>query len=254
MSAIVLLVLAAVYLLPSIIAARRECGSTAAIVVFNVVAGWTALGWFAALAWARGGRIKGSIWPTELVARVRAASVVGMMLILTGCSVEPEPSAVHAYSAATLAKARLDPVAATAKLNAYRAEKGLNPLRLDPALTAMAERQAQAMAASETMSHDVAGPFSARLAASGINAAVGENLAAGYMSLDEALAGWRASAGHDANLLMAGATRFGIALAKNPSGGYGAYWAMEVGAEQRSGSGPEVVWLFPLPVVLIKPQ
>jgi uncharacterized protein YkwD len=168
--------------------------------------------------------------------------------------VEPEPGAVHAYPAAALAKARLDPVAATAKLNAYRVEKGLNPLRLDPALTAMAERQAQAMAASETMSHDVGGPFSVRLAASGINAAAGENLAAGYMSFDETLAGWRASAGHDANLLMAGATRFGIALAKNPSGGYGAYWAMEVGAEQRSGGAPEVVWLFPLPVVLIKPQ
>jgi hypothetical protein len=190
-----------------------------------------------------------------LVANFCAASAVGVMLILTGCSVEPEPRAVHAYSATILAKARLDPVAATAKLNAYRAEKGLNPLRLDPALTAMAERQAQAMAASETMSHDVAGPFSARLAASGINAAAGENLAAGYLSFDEALAGWRTSAGHDANLLMAGATRFGIALAKNRSGdGYGAFWAMEVGAEQRSGGPPEVVWLFPLPVVLIKPQ
>jgi hypothetical protein len=58
--------------------------------------------------------------------------------------VEPELGAVHAYSAAALAKARLDPVAATAKLNAYRAEKGLNALRLDPVLTAMAERQAQA--------------------------------------------------------------------------------------------------------------
>ena len=79
-------------------------------------------------------------------------------------------------------------------------------------------------------------------------------LGAGYMSFDEALAGWRASAGHDANLLMASATRFGVALAKNPSDAYGAYWAMEVGAEQRSGGAPEVVWLFPLPVVLIKPQ
>ena len=79
----------------------------------------------------------------------------------------------------------------------YRAEKGLNPLRLDPALTAMAERQAQAMAQSGTMSHDVAGSLSARLAASGINAPAGENLGEGYMSFEQALAGWRASVAPD---------------------------------------------------------
>ena len=81
------------------------------------------------------------------------------MFALTGCSEAPEPRAVHVPSATTLAKVRLQPVAATAKLNAYRAEKGLNPLRLDPALTAMAERQAQAMAQSGTPSHDVADDF-----------------------------------------------------------------------------------------------
>jgi uncharacterized protein YkwD len=182
------------------------------------------------------------------------AATAGVMLTLTGCSVEPEPRAVYTPSATILAKVRLDPAAATAKLNAYRAEKGLNPLRLDPTLTAMAERQAQAMAQSGTMSHDVDGSLSARLAARGINASTGENLGAGYMSFDEALAGWRASAGHNANLLMSGATRFGIAFARNPSAGYGVYWAMEVGAEPRSGGAPEAVWLFPLPIVLIKPQ
>jgi uncharacterized protein YkwD len=163
------------------------------------------------------------------------------MLTLAGCSVEPEPRAVYARSATTtLSRVRLDPTAATAKLNAYRA--------------AMAERQAEAMANSGTMSHDVDGSLSTRLAASGIKAPTGENLAAGYMSLDEVLAGWRASAGHNANLLMSGATRFGIALAKNPDDAYEAYWAMDVGAAERSGGAPEVVWLFPLPVVLIKPQ
>jgi hypothetical protein len=133
----------------------------------------------------------------------------------------------------------------------YRAEEGLNPVRLDPALTAMAQRQAQAMAQSGTMTHEVAG---ARLAASGMNAPTGENLGAGYMSFDEALAGWRASAGHNANLLMSGATRFGIALAKNPTDAYGAYRAMEVGAEPRSGGAAVAVWLFPLPIVVFEPR
>jgi uncharacterized protein YkwD len=187
-------------------------------------------------------------------ASFRFAAVAGLLLGVTGCSVAPETRAVYVPSAITLAKVRLDPVAATAKLNAYRAEKGLNPLRLDPTLTAMADRQAQAMAQSGTMSHDLAGSLSARLAASGINAPTGENLGAGYMSFDEVLAGWRASAGHDANLLMPGATRFGIALARNPSARYGAYWAMEVGPEPRIGGAPVVKWLFPLPIVVIEPQ
>jgi hypothetical protein len=191
---------------------------------------------------------------TKLAALLRFGRAIGVMLSLTGCAVAPEPRPVYRLSATALAKARLDPVAATAKLNAYRAEKGLKPLQLDPTLTAMAERQAQAMAQSGTMSHDVAGSLSARLAASGINAPTGENLGAGYMSFDEALAGWRASPGHDANLLMPGATRFGIALAKNPSASYGAYWAMEVGAEPRTGGAPVVVWLFPLPIVVIEPR
>jgi uncharacterized protein YkwD len=110
---------------------------------------------------------------------------------------EPETHPVYVSSANTLAKVRLDRATATAKLNAYRAEKGLNPLRLDPAATAMAERQAQAMAQSGTMSHDVAGSLSARLAASGINAPAGENLGEGYMSFEQALAGWRASGAPD---------------------------------------------------------
>ena len=170
---------------------------------------------------------------------------VGLTLSLAGCAVAPEPRVARLPSVVALAKVRLDPVAATAKLNAYRAEKGLNSLRLDPALTAMAERQAQAMAASGTMSHEVAGAFSSRLAASGIKSTAGENLGEGYMSFDEAFSDWRSSAGHDANLLMPDATRFGIALAKNSSAGYGAYWAMVVAAEQRTMPG---AWFAPFPM------
>jgi uncharacterized protein YkwD len=169
---------------------------------------------------------------------LRALRAFAVLFVLAGCGGERlENHAVSRPPASELAALRLDPAAATARLNAYRAEKGVNPLRLDPALTAMAERQAQAMAQSGTLSHDVAGSFSARLGASGIDAArSGENLGAGYMSFDEVLAGWRADGGHDANLLMPGATRFGIALAKNPSDVYGAYWAMEVAAEPRTGA------------------
>ena len=54
---------------------------------------------------------------------------------------------------------RLDPGAAESAINAYRASRGLKPLRLDPALTAMAQRQADAMVAGDALSHNVGGPF-----------------------------------------------------------------------------------------------
>jgi hypothetical protein len=72
MSAILLValafVLAAVYFVPAIIAVRRRCRWDAAIFVFNLLLGWTVFGWFAALNWALGGRIRVSIRPTEVVA------------------------------------------------------------------------------------------------------------------------------------------------------------------------------------------
>src|SRR5580658_10112607 len=103
-----------------------------------------------------GMKASGLVEQRRSAASFRFAAVAGLVLGVTGCSVAPETRAVYVPSPTTLAKVRLDPVAATAKLNAYRAEKGLNPLRLDSTLTAMADRQAQAMAQSGTMSHDVA--------------------------------------------------------------------------------------------------
>jgi hypothetical protein len=155
-------------------------------------------------------------------------------LALVGCAAGIEEPQRRVWSAKDLAAVRLDPAAAAADLNAYRAAKGLPPIRLDPALSAMAERQAKAMASAGAISHDAAGSFQSRLAASGIDATeAGENLGGGYLSLSEAMSGWRHSPGHDANLLMAGGSRFGIAIAKNPNTQYGVFWAMEIAGEPR---------------------
>jgi Superinfection immunity protein len=71
MTGLLLVGLAVLYFAPAIIGFRRECKSSVAIFVFNLLLGWTALGMLVALAWALGGRIRGSIWPTEVVMRVR---------------------------------------------------------------------------------------------------------------------------------------------------------------------------------------
>lgn len=43
---------AAVYLLPTIIAYRKQKGNRAAILALNIFLGWTFLGWLIALIWA----------------------------------------------------------------------------------------------------------------------------------------------------------------------------------------------------------
>jgi uncharacterized protein YkwD len=130
---------------------------------------------------------------------------------------------------------RLDPVAFGAALDAYRASHGLPPLRRDPALSAMAERQAEAMVRADSLSHRVARSFAKRLGAAGVDPSeAGENLGGGYYSVREAMDGWRGSPEHDANLLIKGATRYGVAIAKDPRTQYGVYWALELASEQRN--------------------
>ena len=160
--------------------------------------------------------------------------VFALVLALAGCA-GGEPIAtgpVNPRFAREVADTRLDPEAAVAALTAYRASRRLGAVRLDPALTAMAQRQADAMVAANTLSHDVAGSFSSRLASAGIDMSeAGENLGAGYFSLDEAMTGWRNSSEHNANLLMKNATRIGVAIAKDPHTRYGVYWALELASE-----------------------
>lgn len=158
---------------------------------------------------------------------------LALAFCLAGCAGEirdtrpPSPGAVE-----RLASVRVDPAAATRILNAYRTSKGLSTVTLDPTLTAMAQRQADAMAAANALSHDTGGSFPSRVHAAGLDASrAAENLGAGYHSTEEAFAGWKASSGHDANLRMAEATRFGIALAKNPATRYGAWWAFVIAGE-----------------------
>jgi uncharacterized protein YkwD len=49
-------------------------------------------------------------------------------------------------------------------ISRYRQEHGLSAVKTDPQLTAIAERQAKAMAESGIMDHSVAGSFSSRVA------------------------------------------------------------------------------------------
>jgi uncharacterized protein YkwD len=99
-------------------------------------------------------------------------------------------------------------------VSGYRHTHGLSAVKTDAQLTAVAERQAQAMARSGVMDHSVAGSFATRVSSTPV-AAAGENLARGTKSWAETMQLWEASSGHNANLLLPGATIVGVGVATN---------------------------------------
>jgi uncharacterized protein YkwD len=101
---------------------------------------------------------------------------------------------------------------AAAIISQYRRAHGLSAVKIDARLTAVAERQARAMAKAGVMDHNVAGPFAARVADVPVGAA-GENLAEGTKTWAETVQRWETSAGHNANLLLPDATHVGVAVA-----------------------------------------
>jgi uncharacterized protein YkwD len=123
--------------------------------------------------------------------------------------------------------AELDGAAAASMISDYRTNNGLPAVTLDPTLTQMAQAQAAIMARRDKLEHSVKKSFAARLKAAGYDAKrAAENIGAGYHTLAEAFSGWRDSKPHNANLLLAGATRMGIAAVYTPTSKYKVYWAL----------------------------
>jgi hypothetical protein len=112
-------------------------------------------------------------------------------------------------------------------ISRYRREHGLSIVKTDPQLTAIAERQAKAMAASGVMDHDVAGPFSSRIAGVRTGMAA-ENIAAGTSTWADTFRMWQLSPGHNANLLLAKADSVGVAVIHNEQTRYKTFWAMVI--------------------------
>ena len=123
-------------------------------------------------------------------------------------------------------------------ISRYRREHGLSTVRTDPQLTAIAERQAKAMAASGIMDHSVAGSFSSRISGARMGMAA-ENIAAGTSTWAETFRMWQASPGHNANLLLSRADSVGVAVARNDKTRYKTFWAMVIAEKEKSPKGKE---------------
>ncbi len=127
-----------------------------------------------------------------------------------------------------------------AGVNAERSRAGVPPLRLDPTLTRLAGFYACRMVEDGFFAHE--DPFDGStvdVRAANFGYAflkIGENLAAGQRSVDEALRDWMASPEHRANILDPTYTDIGIAL--KLGGECGAYWVQEFGRPLAASQGP----------------
>jgi uncharacterized protein YkwD len=147
------------------------------------------------------------------------------LAVLSGCAGQPEQPSF--YRDLAVPGAQLDAAAAASMISGYRANNGLPAVTLDPALTAMAQAQAEIMAERDKLEHNVKKPFVKRLKAAGYDAkSAAENIGAGYHTLAEAFSGWRDSKSHNANMLLAGATRMGIAAVYTPASKFKVYWTL----------------------------
>jgi uncharacterized protein YkwD len=119
-------------------------------------------------------------------------------------------------------------------INAYRADNGVQTVSSNGALAAAATWMAGDMAARNYIAHissDGRSPTQ-RISAFGYPATsmyTGENLGAGYGAAGAVLAGWQASAAHNAVLLNPNYNAIGVGLVYNASSTYKWFWAADFG-------------------------
>jgi cysteine-rich secretory family protein len=114
-------------------------------------------------------------------------------------------------------------------ISGFRVKHGEVRVVRDATLDRIALEQARAMAAKDSLSHEVLGSFTGRIAPAGAGRAA-ENIAYGHDSFPKTLGQWIDSSGHRKNLLLHNASRVGVASAKDASGKR-TYWAMVIAGD-----------------------
>lgn len=114
-------------------------------------------------------------------------------------------------------------------VTALRAKHGLGPVKVNTKLEKVAESHAQDMSRKKFFSHTGSNgaTIGKRTKRAGYRyCTVGENIAQGQKSAQEAMAAWQGSAGHLKNMLKRGITEIGVARTGDN------YWVMVVGGQR----------------------
>lgn len=157
-----------------------------------------------------------------------SAVLVAAAALLSACGTFDPGQSPPFYEDLARPGAEVNVGAAASIFSDYRRARGLPAVEPDPALIEIARDQAKRMAAVDRVTHDPGGRgFIARLKSANYDAArAAENVGAGYHTLAEAFSGWRDSPSHNKNMLLAGATRFGIATTYAPHSKYKVFWTL----------------------------
>lgn len=127
----------------------------------------------------------------------------------------------------------LEPQKARDLINAYRRQKGLKPLALNPQLSEAAKAHSRDLAKWDRISHygsDGSNPWD-RVKRTGYPAKVAaENVGTGQVNFGEVLRGWKDSPGHNKNLLLSDASEMGLALVQDPKSEFKSFWTLVVAA------------------------
>ena len=117
-------------------------------------------------------------------------------------------------------------------INQVRAENGLLPLVESSLLNADAQQYADFIASRSILSHTADGrTLDMRAEAAGYTGwkALGENLAGGYDTPEQAVTAWLASPGHHDIIMSPSYTETGVGCAWNAASPYGSFWVQEFG-------------------------
>ena len=175
--------------------------------------------------------------------RVAAATRVLCAIVAAGAAAIVDQRPASALTNCSVADLSIDgeETAFLGLINNYRAQNGLGALTISANLNRAASWMVVDLATNNYFAHtDSLGRSpSTRAVDCGYPAGAGENLAAGTVrdTAQEAFDAWKASSGHNANMLTSSYLRIGIARYYSGSSTYGWYWGTSFGTVNDGGEG-----------------
>ncbi|GAB1514674.1 CAP domain-containing protein [Actinophytocola sp. KF-1] len=111
-------------------------------------------------------------------------------------------------------------------VNAFRADEGCGPVKVDDRLTAAAQDHAEDMSKNDYFSHDSQDgrTFDQRIRNAGYPSPGAENIARGAQTAEQVMQMWMDSDGHRRNILNCDLNAIGVGLDRN-----GFYWVQDFG-------------------------
>lgn len=174
-----------------------------------------------------------------LWAIVVVISSVALSACQTGGNSSAGAGGISIANAAGKAKVLRHDAEAARLINAYRASRGLGPVKVDATLTKTAAAHALDLARNGLTGHigsDGSDPAQ-RASRNGYRFfTLGENASAGRTTLADVIQAWIKSPTHQPNMVLSPARDFGLAHIVAPGTRYGNYWILMIGQRRTANS------------------